>query len=165
MGKALVPVDLKCSVLILQADDDRYVPSQQPSESIEALRSHHVEHKVLGLPNEIHDFAPHASRKVQLRTENGNKQPNKRKSVDNSLFRAIISQTRHQEPPSPLIILPPLNRRALGFSRSILTGTRRSGISVTQNIFVPRCVRSSKRASVSTGIVLVFHMINFGLNV
>jgi dipeptidyl aminopeptidase/acylaminoacyl peptidase len=48
-------------VLVVQADDDRTVPSQQSSELIDALRSHRVEHDVLVLPNEIHDLARYAS--------------------------------------------------------------------------------------------------------
>jgi dipeptidyl aminopeptidase/acylaminoacyl peptidase len=48
-------------VLVVQADDDRDVPSQQSSELIEALRSHGIEHDELILPNEIHDLARYAS--------------------------------------------------------------------------------------------------------
>ena len=48
-------------VLVVQADDDRDVPSRQSSELIEALRSHHIEHDELILPNEIHDLARYAS--------------------------------------------------------------------------------------------------------
>jgi len=48
-------------VLVIQADDDRDVPSQQSSELIEALRSHGIEHDELILPNEIHDLARYAS--------------------------------------------------------------------------------------------------------
>ncbi len=48
-------------VLVVQADDDRDVPSQQSSELIEALRSHRIEHDQLMLPNEIHDLARYAS--------------------------------------------------------------------------------------------------------
>jgi len=48
-------------VLVVQADDDRDVPSQQSSELIEALRSHRIEHDELILPNEIHDLARYAS--------------------------------------------------------------------------------------------------------
>ena len=48
-------------VLVVQADDDRDVPSQQSSELIEALRSHRIPHDELILPNEIHDLARYAS--------------------------------------------------------------------------------------------------------
>jgi dipeptidyl aminopeptidase/acylaminoacyl peptidase len=48
-------------VLVVQADDDRDVPAQQSSELIDALRSHHVEHDELVLPNEIHNLARYAS--------------------------------------------------------------------------------------------------------
>ncbi len=48
-------------VLIVQADDDRSVPSQQASELIEALRAHSIEHDELILPNEIHDLARYQS--------------------------------------------------------------------------------------------------------
>jgi dipeptidyl aminopeptidase/acylaminoacyl peptidase len=48
-------------VLVVQADDDRDVPPQQSSELIDALRSHHVEHDELVLPNEIHNLARYAS--------------------------------------------------------------------------------------------------------
>jgi dipeptidyl aminopeptidase/acylaminoacyl peptidase len=48
-------------VLVVQADDDRDVPSAQSSELIEALRSHHIDHDELILPNEIHDLARYAS--------------------------------------------------------------------------------------------------------
>jgi dipeptidyl aminopeptidase/acylaminoacyl peptidase len=48
-------------VLVVQSDDDRDVPAQQSSELIDALRSHHVEHDELVLPNEIHNMARYAS--------------------------------------------------------------------------------------------------------
>ena len=48
-------------VLVVQADDDRDVPSGQSSELIEALRSHRIHHDELILPNEIHDLARYAS--------------------------------------------------------------------------------------------------------
>jgi dipeptidyl aminopeptidase/acylaminoacyl peptidase len=48
-------------VLVVQADDDRDVPSQQSLELIEALRVHHVDHDELILPNEMHDMARYAS--------------------------------------------------------------------------------------------------------
>ena len=48
-------------VLIVQADDDRSVPSAQASELIEGLRAHHVEHDTIVMPNEIHDLIRHAS--------------------------------------------------------------------------------------------------------
>ncbi len=51
----------KSPVLIVQADDDRDVPSQQASELIEALRAHHIDHDEMLLPDEIHDLARYAS--------------------------------------------------------------------------------------------------------
>ena len=48
-------------VLVVQADDDRAVPSQQASELVEGLRSHGVDHDVIMIPNEIHDMARYSS--------------------------------------------------------------------------------------------------------
>jgi formylglycine-generating enzyme required for sulfatase activity/Tol biopolymer transport system component/poly(3-hydroxybutyrate) depolymerase len=48
-------------VLVVQADDDRVVPSEQAAELIEALRSHNIDHDVMMIPNEIHDMARYAS--------------------------------------------------------------------------------------------------------
>jgi len=48
-------------VLLVQADDDRVVPSQQATELIDALRSHNIDHDVIMIPNEIHDMARHSS--------------------------------------------------------------------------------------------------------
>jgi dipeptidyl aminopeptidase/acylaminoacyl peptidase len=48
-------------VLIVQADDDRAVPSQQASELIEALRAHAIDHEEIIMPNEIHDLARYQS--------------------------------------------------------------------------------------------------------
>jgi dipeptidyl aminopeptidase/acylaminoacyl peptidase len=48
-------------VLLVQADDDRNVPSQQATELIEGLRSHHIDHEVIMIPNEIHDMARYSS--------------------------------------------------------------------------------------------------------
>ena len=48
-------------VLLVQADDDRAVPSQQATELIEGLRSHDIEHDVIMIPNEIHDMARYSS--------------------------------------------------------------------------------------------------------
>jgi dipeptidyl aminopeptidase/acylaminoacyl peptidase len=48
-------------VLVVQADDDRNVPSQQATELIEGLRSHNIEHDEIMLPNEIHDLARYSS--------------------------------------------------------------------------------------------------------
>jgi dipeptidyl aminopeptidase/acylaminoacyl peptidase len=48
-------------VLLVQADDDHIVPSQQASELIEGLRSHNIEHDVIMIPNEIHDMARYSS--------------------------------------------------------------------------------------------------------
>jgi dipeptidyl aminopeptidase/acylaminoacyl peptidase len=49
------------SVLLVQADDDRIVPSQQATELIEGLRSHNIDHDVIMIPNEIHDMARYSS--------------------------------------------------------------------------------------------------------
>lgn len=48
-------------VLVVQADDDRDVPSQQSSELLEALRAHHIDHEQLVFPNEVHNLARYAS--------------------------------------------------------------------------------------------------------
>jgi dipeptidyl aminopeptidase/acylaminoacyl peptidase len=48
-------------VLLVQADDDRDVPSQQAAELIEGLRSHNIDHDVIMIPNEIHDMARYSS--------------------------------------------------------------------------------------------------------
>jgi dipeptidyl aminopeptidase/acylaminoacyl peptidase len=48
-------------VLIVQADDDRNVPSQQATELIEGLRLHDIEPDELMIPNEIHDLTRYAS--------------------------------------------------------------------------------------------------------
>jgi len=48
-------------VLLVQADDDRVVPSQQATELIEGLRSHNIDHDVIMIPNEIHDMARYSS--------------------------------------------------------------------------------------------------------
>ncbi|HKD55409.1 MAG TPA: prolyl oligopeptidase family serine peptidase, partial [Steroidobacteraceae bacterium] len=48
-------------VLVVQADDDRDVPSQQSSELIEALRVHHIDHDELIVPDEIHNMARYSS--------------------------------------------------------------------------------------------------------
>jgi dipeptidyl aminopeptidase/acylaminoacyl peptidase len=48
-------------VLVVQADDDRNVPSQQATELIEGLRSHDIEHDEILIPNEIHDLARYSS--------------------------------------------------------------------------------------------------------
>jgi dipeptidyl aminopeptidase/acylaminoacyl peptidase len=48
-------------VLVVQADDDRVVPSQQATELIEGLRSHNIDHDVIVIPNEIHDLAHYSS--------------------------------------------------------------------------------------------------------
>jgi dipeptidyl aminopeptidase/acylaminoacyl peptidase len=51
----------KSPVLIVQADDDRSVPSPQANELIAALRQRHIEHDTLIIPNEIHDLILHSS--------------------------------------------------------------------------------------------------------
>jgi dipeptidyl aminopeptidase/acylaminoacyl peptidase len=48
-------------VLLVQADDDHDVPSQQAAELIEGLRSHNIDHDVIMIPNEIHDMARYSS--------------------------------------------------------------------------------------------------------
>jgi len=48
-------------VLLVQADDDGIVPSQQAAELIEGLRSHNIDHDVIMIPNEIHDMARYSS--------------------------------------------------------------------------------------------------------
>jgi dipeptidyl aminopeptidase/acylaminoacyl peptidase len=48
-------------VLLVQADNDDVVPSQQATELIEGLRSHNIEHDVIMIPNEIHDMARYSS--------------------------------------------------------------------------------------------------------
>jgi dipeptidyl aminopeptidase/acylaminoacyl peptidase len=48
-------------VLIVQADDDRNVPSQQATELIEGLRAHNIDHDEIVIPNEIHDLTRRAS--------------------------------------------------------------------------------------------------------
>ncbi|MBV8831408.1 MAG: S9 family peptidase, partial [Acidobacteriaceae bacterium] len=48
-------------VLLVQADDDRVVPSSQAAELIEGLRSHNIDHDVIMIPNEIHDMARYSS--------------------------------------------------------------------------------------------------------
>ena len=48
-------------VLLVQADDDRDVPSQQAAELIEGLRSHNIDHDVIMIPNEIHDMSRYSS--------------------------------------------------------------------------------------------------------
>jgi dipeptidyl aminopeptidase/acylaminoacyl peptidase len=48
-------------VLLVQADDDGVVPSQQAAELIEGLRSHNIDHDVIMIPNEIHDLARYSS--------------------------------------------------------------------------------------------------------
>jgi dipeptidyl aminopeptidase/acylaminoacyl peptidase len=48
-------------VLLVQADNDDVVPSQQAAELIEGLRSHNIDHDVIMIPNEIHDMARYAS--------------------------------------------------------------------------------------------------------
>jgi dipeptidyl aminopeptidase/acylaminoacyl peptidase len=53
-------------VLVVQAEDDRVVPSQQAAELIEGLRSHNVDHDVIMIPNEIHDMARYASWMILL---------------------------------------------------------------------------------------------------
>src|SRR5206468_1967355 len=48
-------------VLLVQADNDAVVSSQQAAELIEGLRSHNIDHDVIIIPNEIHDMARYSS--------------------------------------------------------------------------------------------------------
>jgi hypothetical protein len=48
-------------VLLVQADNDSVVPSQQAAELIEGLRAHNIDHDVIMIPNEIHDMARYSS--------------------------------------------------------------------------------------------------------
>jgi len=48
-------------VLLVQADNDDVVPSQQAAELIEGLGSHNIDHDVIMIPNEIHDLARYSS--------------------------------------------------------------------------------------------------------
>jgi dipeptidyl aminopeptidase/acylaminoacyl peptidase len=47
----------KSPVLLIQADDDRNVPSSQATELMRDLRKYDISHDVLMIPNEIHDMA------------------------------------------------------------------------------------------------------------
>jgi dipeptidyl aminopeptidase/acylaminoacyl peptidase len=51
----------KSPVLVVQADDDRSVPSTQSSELLEDLRAHHVEYEQLVIPDEMHDLTRYGS--------------------------------------------------------------------------------------------------------
>jgi dipeptidyl aminopeptidase/acylaminoacyl peptidase len=51
----------KSPVLVVQADDDRDVPFSQSAELIEALRTHHIDHQEMILPDEIHNLSRYAS--------------------------------------------------------------------------------------------------------
>src|SRR5437899_2193418 len=48
-------------VLLVQADNDGVVTSQQAAELIEGLRSHNIDHDVIVIPNEIHDMGRYSS--------------------------------------------------------------------------------------------------------
>jgi len=48
-------------VLVVQADDDRNVPSEESSHLIEGLREHGVAHDEMMIPNEVHDMARYSS--------------------------------------------------------------------------------------------------------
>ena len=48
-------------VLLVKADGDLDVPSQQATALIEDLRSHNIDHDVIMIPNEIHDMARYSS--------------------------------------------------------------------------------------------------------
>jgi dipeptidyl aminopeptidase/acylaminoacyl peptidase len=58
-------------VLLVQADDDRAVPSEQASELIDGLRSHNIDHDVILVPNEIHDMARYSSWMMLFNAANG----------------------------------------------------------------------------------------------
>jgi dipeptidyl aminopeptidase/acylaminoacyl peptidase len=70
-------------VLLVQADDDDVVPSQQAAELIEGLRSHNIEHDVLMIPNEIHDLARYSSWMMLFNAADAyfDRQLNKRKAA------------------------------------------------------------------------------------
>jgi dipeptidyl aminopeptidase/acylaminoacyl peptidase len=51
----------KSPVLLIQADDDRNVPSGQATELMRDLRSHATPHEIVMIPNEIHDMARYAT--------------------------------------------------------------------------------------------------------
>jgi dipeptidyl aminopeptidase/acylaminoacyl peptidase len=67
---------------IVQADDDRVVPSQQATELIEGLRSHNIDHDVVMNPNEIHDLAHYSSRMMLFHATDAyfDRQLNKRRA-------------------------------------------------------------------------------------
>jgi len=48
-------------VLVVHSDDDRDVPFAQSVDLIEALRSRHIDHEEMILPNEIHDLSRYGS--------------------------------------------------------------------------------------------------------
>lgn len=48
-------------VLVVQADDDRSVPSEQSSHLIEDLRNRNIAHDEMMIPNEVHDMARYSS--------------------------------------------------------------------------------------------------------
>ncbi len=48
-------------MLLIQADDDRNVPSAQASQLIDGLRARKIDLETLMLPNEVHDMARYGS--------------------------------------------------------------------------------------------------------
>ena len=48
-------------VLVVQADDDRNVPSQQSTQLIQDLRAHNIPFEQILMPNEVHDLTRYSS--------------------------------------------------------------------------------------------------------
>ena len=53
--------DWRSPMLLIQADDDRNVPSAQASQLIDGLRARKIDLETLMLPNEVHDMARYGS--------------------------------------------------------------------------------------------------------
>jgi len=92
-------------VLVVQADDDRAVPSQQASELIEGLRSYDIDHDVIMIPNEIHDMARYSSWMMLFNAANAyfDRHLNKRSAPINStqertIFMSTVSCALPSEP-------------------------------------------------------------------
>jgi len=81
-------------VLLVQADDDRVVPSQQATELIEGLRSHNIDHDVIMIPNEIHDMARYSSWMMLFNAADAyfDRQLNKRSASDGALDGSAMAQ-------------------------------------------------------------------------
>src|SRR5437899_6018362 len=80
-------------VLLVQADNDGVVPSQQAAELIEGLRSHNIDHDVIMIPNEIHDLARYSSWMMLFNTADVyfDRQLNKRAERALSVSRSITT--------------------------------------------------------------------------